>query len=43
MGKVLSQSQIEQYREQGFIAPIDVISEEEALEYARRLRPVGFY
>ncbi len=38
MGKVLSQSQIDQYRELGFIAPIDVISEDEAFEYAQRLQ-----
>jgi len=38
MGKVLSQQQIDQYHEQGFIAPIDVISEEEALGYAQRLQ-----
>ena len=38
MGKVLSQQQIDQYHEQGFIAPIDVMPEEEALEYARRLQ-----
>ncbi|MGB5328569.1 MAG: phytanoyl-CoA dioxygenase family protein [Gammaproteobacteria bacterium] len=38
MGKVLSQQQIDQYHEQGFIAPIDVMSEDEALEYAQRLQ-----
>ncbi len=38
MGKVLSQQQVEQYREQGFIAPIHVISEDEAAEYEQRLR-----
>lgn len=38
VGKILSQQQIEQYREQGFIAPIDVISEDEAAEYEQRLR-----
>ena len=38
MGKVLSQQQIEQYHEQGFIAPIDVMPEDEALEYAQRLQ-----
>jgi hypothetical protein len=37
MGKALSQTQIDQYHEQGFISPIDVMSEEEALEYAQRL------
>jgi hypothetical protein len=38
VGKVLSQQQVEQYREQGFIAPIHVISEDEAAEYEQRLR-----
>jgi ectoine hydroxylase-related dioxygenase (phytanoyl-CoA dioxygenase family) len=38
VGKVLSQQQIDQYRDQGFIAPIDVMPEDEALEYARRLQ-----
>lgn len=38
MGKVLSQTQIDQYHAQGFIAPVDVIPEEEALEYAQRLQ-----
>ena len=38
MGKVLSQQQIDRYHEQGFIAPIDVMAESEALEYAQRLR-----
>ena len=38
MGKMLSKQQIEQYHEQGFVAPIDVMSEDEALDYARRLQ-----
>ncbi len=38
MGKVLSQQQIDQYHEQGFIAPVDVISDDEAAEYEQRLR-----
>jgi hypothetical protein len=38
MGKVLSQQQIESYKEEGFIFPIDVISEDEALSYAQRLQ-----
>ena len=38
MGKVLSQQQIDQYHEQGFITPIDVMPEEDALEYAQRLK-----
>ncbi len=38
MGKVLSQQQIDQYHEQGFIASIDVMPEEEAFEYAQRLQ-----
>jgi len=35
---MLSKQQIEQYHEQGFVAPIDVMSEDEALDYARRLQ-----
>ena len=38
MGKVLSRQQIEHYHEQGFVAPVDVMSEDEALDYARRLQ-----
>ena len=38
MGKALSQAQIDQYHEQGFLSPIDVMPEEEALEYAQRLQ-----
>ncbi len=37
MGKILSQSQIDQYHEQGFVLPVDVMSEEEAAEYLRQL------
>jgi len=38
MGKVLSQKQIQTYQESGFISPIDVMSEDEALAYAQRLQ-----
>ncbi|MDB4001841.1 phytanoyl-CoA dioxygenase family protein [Oceanospirillaceae bacterium] len=38
MGKVLSQQQISAYHEQGFISPIDVMSEDEATSYAHRLK-----
>ena len=34
---MLSRSQIEQFREQGFLSPIPVMPAEEALEYRRRL------
>lgn len=37
MPRVLTDAQIEQYREDGFVAPVDVISEDEALAYAARL------
>jgi non-haem Fe2+, alpha-ketoglutarate-dependent halogenase len=37
MPKLLSQAQIERFREEGFLAPIRVMPEEEALEYRRRL------
>lgn len=37
MGKVLTQAQIDSFHQQGFVSPIDVISEAEALEYAARL------
>ena len=37
MPKVLSQQQIDQYHQQGFISPIDVMSEHEALSYKQRL------
>ena len=37
MGKVLTAEQIEVYRQQGFLAPIDVMSEDEAAGYAARL------
>ena len=38
MGKVLSQQQISAYNKEGFISPIDVMSEDEALAYAQRLQ-----
>jgi len=38
VGKILSKQQIEQYHERGFVAPVDVMSEDEALDYARRLQ-----
>ena len=34
MGKVLSQQQIQAYQEEGFISPIYVMSEDEALSYS---------
>jgi len=37
MPKFLSQSQIDQYHEYGFISALDVMSEHEALEYKQRL------
>jgi len=36
--KILTTQQVTQYHEQGFLAPIDVMPEEEALRYAERLR-----
>ena len=38
MGKVLSQQQIDQYRDNGFVAPVDVISEDEAADCERQLQ-----
>lgn len=38
MRKILSQQQIDQYHEHGFISPFSVISEEEAGRYAQRLQ-----
>ena len=38
MPKLLTLQQIEQYRAQGFLSPIDVMSEDEASDYARRLQ-----
>ena len=40
MPKILSQQQIDQYHEQGFISPIDVMSEHEALGYRLKLESV---
>ena len=37
MAKVLSQPQIDQYHEQGFVSPVDVFSEDEAAEYLQKL------
>lgn len=37
MGKLLTDAQIEAYREQGFVAPVDVMSEAAAARYAERL------
>jgi non-heme Fe2+,alpha-ketoglutarate-dependent halogenase len=36
--KVLTEQQIEQYRQEGFLAPIDVMSEDQAGDYAARLQ-----
>ncbi len=36
MGKVLSDEQIDAYRDHGFVAPVDVMSEAEAADYAER-------
>jgi len=38
MGKVLSQHQIDTYHEEGFVSPIDIMSEDEATAYAQRLQ-----
>src|SRR5690349_6493829 len=37
MPKLLSRSQIERFREEGYLAPIRVMSEADAQEYRRRL------
>ena len=37
MGKVLTKQQLQQYHDDGFLAPIDVMSEDEALSYCQRL------
>ena len=37
MGKVLNEKQIEQFHDEGFVAPIRVMSEEEALEVKERV------
>ena len=37
MGKVLNEKQIEQYHDEGFIAPIRVMSEDEALKVKKRV------
>ena len=38
MGDVLSQTQTEQYHEQGFVSPIDLFSEQVAAGYVERLQ-----
>ena len=38
MPKYLSRQQVEQYHEQSFLAPIDVMSEDEAGNYLQRLQ-----
>jgi non-heme Fe2+,alpha-ketoglutarate-dependent halogenase len=40
MPKILTQKQIKRYQEEGFISPIDVMSEDEALSYKQRLEAV---
>ena len=37
LGKVLSDAQIRRYREEGFVSPVDVMSEYEASQYLQRL------
>ena len=36
--RFLSKQQVEQYHEQGFVAPVDVMSEDEAAGYLQRLQ-----
>ncbi len=38
MPKILTQQQVEEYRQQGFLSPIDVMSEDEASRYAQQLQ-----
>ena len=38
MPKILTQQQVDEYREQGFLSPIDAMSEDEAARYARQLQ-----
>jgi non-haem Fe2+, alpha-ketoglutarate-dependent halogenase len=38
MPRILTRQQIEQYREEGFLAPVDVMSEDEAASYLERLQ-----
>ena len=38
MPRFLSKQQIQQYREQGFLAPVDIMSEDEAAGYLRQLQ-----
>ena len=40
MPKALTQRQVDQYHEQGFISPIDVMSEDEALGYRMKLESI---
>lgn len=40
MPKILTQQQVDQYHEQGFLSPIDIMSEEEALSYKERLEAI---
>jgi len=37
MGKVLTKQQIERYREEGFVSPVDVMSADEANQYRLKL------
>ena len=40
MPKVLTQQQVDLYHEQGFVSPVDVMSEDEAEVYSERLKAV---
>ena len=40
MGKVLTQAQIDSFHQQGFVSPVEVMSEAEALDYAAQLEAV---
>lgn len=42
MPKFLSQNQLDQFYEEGFLSPIDVMSEDEALSYKNRLQDAEF-
>ena len=37
MPKFLCQTQLDRFREEGFLAPIDVMSEDEAISYRKKL------
>ena len=43
MGKILTQEQVDSFHRDGFLSPIDIFSEEEALNYRNELNKYNIF